>query len=75
MEMMEEAEVPDASDDTEKTDSDGGQDEEEEEEDEYRCKHYRRKCQFVVSANWFVFVYIISVVFVVFIIFKSHGPP
>ena len=72
MEMMEEAEVPDASDDTEKTDSDGGQDEEEE-EDEYRCKHYRRKCQFVVSANWFV--YIISVVFVVFIIFKSHGPP
>ena len=71
MEMMEEAEVPDASDDTEKTDSDGGQDEEEEEdeEDEYRCKHYRRKCQFVVSANWFV--YIISVVF----IFKSHGPP
>ena len=70
VEMMEEAEVTDSPEDKENTD--GDEKTETEEDDPYRCKHYRRKCQFVVSANWFVYI---SLVFVVFIIFKSHGPP
>ena len=53
VEMMVEAEVPDSPGDTEKTEGDeeteGGED------DQYRCKHYRRKCQFVVSINWSVY--------------------
>ena len=51
MEMIEEAEVPDSPGDKENADAD----EEREEDDPYRCKHYRRKCQFVVSFNWFVY--------------------
>ena len=51
MEMMEEAEVPDTPVKTEKTEGD----EETETDDQYRCKHYRRKCQFVVSINWSVY--------------------
>ena len=48
VEMMEEAEVTDSPGDKENADAD-------EEREPYRCKHYRRKCQFVVSFNWFVY--------------------
>lgn len=53
VEMMEEAESPDSPVDTEKTE--GDEDAETGEDDQYRCKHYRRKCQFVVSINWSVY--------------------
>ena len=53
MEMMEEAEVPDSPVKTEKTE--GDEETGAVEDDQYRCKHYRRKCQFVVSINWSVY--------------------
>ena len=53
VEMMEEAEVTDSPGDKENTEAD--EERETEEDDPYRCKHYRRKCQFVVSFNWFVY--------------------
>ena len=52
-EMMEETEVPDNPGDKDNTE--GDEERETEEDDPYRCKHYRRKCQFVVSSNWFVY--------------------
>ena len=53
MEMIEEAEATDNTGDKENTE--GDEERETEEDDPYRCKHYRRKCQFVVSFNWFVY--------------------
>ena len=53
VEMIEEAEVTDNTGDKENTE--GDEERETEEDDPYRCKHYRRKCQFVVSFNWFVY--------------------
>ena len=54
VEMMEEAESTDSDVDTKKTEAD--EDAEKGEDDQYRCKHYRRKCQFVVSFNWSVYL-------------------
>ena len=50
---MEETEVTDSPED--KENAEGDEEKDTGEDDPYRCKHYRRKCQFVVSFNWFVY--------------------
>ena len=52
VEMMEETEghhTPAAPEQAE------GERDAETEDEQFRCKHYKRKCQFVVSLNWFVY--------------------
>ena len=55
VEMMEETEITDSPKDKDNTEGDKETEEETVKDDPYRCKHYRRKCQFVVSFNWFVY--------------------
>ena len=57
VEMMEETEAPHTPGAPEQADGDGERDTDTETEDteRFRCKHYKRKCQFVVSLNWFVY--------------------
>ena len=54
VEMMEETEAPHTPGAPEQADGDGERDKDIEDE-RFRCKHYKRKCQFVVSLNWFVY--------------------
>ena len=54
MEMMEDLEITGDIKKTQEDEKTVGK-ETDTEDDKYRCKHYRRKCQFVVSINWFVY--------------------
>ena len=55
VEMMEETEAPHTPGAPEQADDGDGEKDTDIEDERFRCKHYKRKCQFVVSLNWFVY--------------------